>query len=89
MSQRLTGPCKDLKEFLEDGKKHKFAFDCVGGCGVDASLGTNNCMSDSGYWFKFCPFCGAPIIKIEENEVWTWWEGESPQQEEKSEKESS
>lgn len=64
--------CKELVEFLNN---KPITFDCVGGCGIDISLGKESCMADNGVWFKFCPFCGKKIVnKQEDGKGWSWWE---------------
>jgi hypothetical protein len=68
----MKAVCKELKSFLEE--KKPITFDCVGGCGIDTSLGTRECMNDYGVWFKFCPFCGKKIVSKFSNGFWDWWE---------------
>ena len=63
--------CEELKEAL----KRKPFFDCVGGCGVDLSNGTSNCMGTDGAWFKYCPFCGKKIVATHTDGMsWEWHE---------------
>ncbi len=63
--------CKELKKALNN----KPFFNVVGGCGVDTSNGESNCMSKSGIWFKFCPFCGSEIVQERTKDgSWTWYE---------------
>ena len=70
---RLTGPCRELRRFLDSGAARNITFDVVGGCGIDMSLGANPCMSDAGVWFCFCPFCGARIVHTTDDGH-AWWE---------------
>lgn len=56
----VKDPCPDLKDVL---KSNGF-FDVAGGCGVDMSRGTLDCIDDVGRWFEFCPFCGRELVKI-------------------------
>ena len=66
--------CKKLQSLL---RQHSF-FNVSGGCGYDMSYGNNPCMSNSGLWFHFCPFCGKEIVskykKSKNGGHWTWWE---------------
>ena len=65
--------CIKLREALEN---KPIFFDCVGGCGIDTSLGKNPCMSSASLWFKFCPFCGKKIENKWIKDHWEWWEEE-------------
>lgn len=67
--------CLELAGVLE---REPF-FDCIGGCGVDLSMGNDPCMNSSGIWFKFCPFCGKKIVrqKVMDGNTfvkWDWYE---------------
>lgn len=66
--------CKELINFLENTKG--ITFDCVGGLGIDTSLGKEECMLTYGIWFKYCPFCGKEIISEYDNTkgCWKWFE---------------
>ncbi len=64
--------CNELTEFLDNNKP--ITFDCVGGCGIDLSLGNEPCMADNGVWFRYCPFCGKKIVKKFSEGAWSWWE---------------
>ena len=73
-SGKLPSICTKLQEALERCKP--ILFDCVGGCGIDTSLGKNPCMEAVGLWFKFCPFCGSKIISSCKDSTWEWHEEE-------------
>lgn len=63
---------EELNELKEALSKEPF-FDCAGGC--DLSNGESQCMSSSGIWFKYCPFCSKKIIsRRTEKGTWEWFE---------------
>jgi len=64
--------CLSLMAFLCDNKP--YFFDVSGGCGYDKSHGKDNCMTASGIWFKYCPFCGRQIKSKFNGNNWEWWE---------------
>ena len=72
MNTKILTMCFELKEALEDHKN--ILFNCVGGCGIDTSLGKNPCMGAAGHWFKFCPFCGKKIVSSHKEGQWEWHE---------------
>ena len=74
VSGKFPPICIKLQEALEE-HKHIF-FNCVGGCGIDTSLGKNPCMGTAGLWFKFCPFCGKKIVSNFKEGHWEWHEEE-------------
>ncbi len=63
-------PCEMLQNLLNQPS----FFDVSGGCGYDMSHGENPCMSSTGIWFRFCPFCGKEIKNKFTGTRWIWWE---------------
>jgi hypothetical protein len=64
LKRARTWCCTKMEEALTDKKNKNVFFDFGNLCGVDPTVGQEQCMDSHGLFFDFCPFCGTNLNEV-------------------------